>query len=197
VLICFNGHVQMAKIRSFIALDLPEDLKKGLQNLQDKARKHTDCVRWVKPDNIHLTLKFLGAIEESQVDPIARILENMTTGIAPFKLQVKGFGAFPNARSPKVIWVGMDDNQERVVLFQEKLEETLAAIGFAPEKRTYSPHLTLGRVKESRAKRDIEQLIEKYKDEDLGYFTAGSIVFYRSDLQPSGPVYSSLKTIQL
>jgi 2'-5' RNA ligase len=84
-----------------------------------------------------------------------------------------------------------------VVLFQEKLEETLAAIGFAPEKRTYSPHLTLGRVKESRAKRDIEQLIEKYKNEDLGFFTSGSIVFYRSDLQPSGPVYSSLKTIQL
>ena len=197
MLICFNGHVQMAKIRSFIALDLPEDLRKGLQNLQDRVRKLTDCVRWVKPDNIHLTLKFLGAIEESQVEPIGRILENMTTGIAPFKLQVKGFGAFPNARNPKVIWMGMDDNQQRVVLFQEKLEETLAAIGFAPEKRTYSPHLTLGRVKESRGKREIEQLIEKYKDEDLGYFTAGSIVFYRSDLQPSGPVYSSLKSIQL
>jgi 2'-5' RNA ligase len=197
VLICFNGHVQMAKIRSFIALDLPDNLKKNLQNLQDKARKHTDCVRWVKPDNIHLTLKFLGAIEESQVEPIARILENMTIGIAPFRLQVKGFGAFPNARNPKVIWVGMDDNQQRVVLFQEKLEETLTAIGFAPEKRTYSPHLTLGRVKESRAKRDIEQLIEKYKNEDLGYFTADTIVFYQSVLQPSGPVYSSLKTIQL
>jgi len=187
----------MAKIRSFIALDLPEDLKKGLQNLQDKARKHTDCVRWVRPDNIHMTLKFLGAIEESQVEPIAQILENMTSGITPFKLQVKGFGAFPNARNPKVIWVGMEDNQQRLVLFQEKLEGTLAAIGFAPEKRAYSPHLTLGRVKESRGKRDIEQLIEKYKNEDLGYFTADTIVFYRSDLHPSGPVYSFLKTIQL
>jgi 2'-5' RNA ligase len=91
----------------------------------------------------------------------------------------------------------MDDNQQRLILFQEKLEETLAAIGFAPEKRAYSPHLTLGRVKESREKRDIEQLIEEYKNEDLGYFTADSIVFYRSDLNPSGPVYSSLKTIQL
>jgi 2'-5' RNA ligase len=193
----FDEHVQMAKIRSFIALDLPEDLKKGLQNLQDKVRRHTDCVRWVKPDNIHLTLKFLGAIEESQVEPIARILENMTAGIAPFKLHVAGVGAFPNARNPKVIWVGMDDNQQRLVLFQEKLEETLAAIGFAPEKRSYSPHLTLGRVKESRAKRDIEQLIEKHKNQDMGYFTADTIVFYRSDLQPSGPIYSSLKTIQL
>ena len=187
----------MAKIRSFIALDLPEDLIKGLQNLQDKARKHTDCVRWVRPDNIHLTLKFLGAIDEAQVEPIGRILENLTAGIEPFKLQVRGFGAFPNARNPKVIWVGMDDHQQRLVQFQEKLEATLATIGFAPEKRGYSPHLTLGRIKESRGKRDIEQLIEKYKDEDLGYFTAGSIVFYRSDLQPSGPVYSSLKSIQL
>jgi 2'-5' RNA ligase len=187
----------MAKIRSFIALDLPEDLKKGLQNLQDTVRKHTDCVRWVKPDNIHLTLKFLGAIDESQVEPIGRILENMTAGLTPFKLQVKGLGAFPNARNPKVIWVGMDNQQQRMVLFQQKLEETLAAIGFAPEKRGYSPHLTLGRIKESRGKRDIEQLLEKYKSEDLGYFTADTIVFYRSDLNPSGPVYSSLKTIQL
>ena len=187
----------MAKIRSFIALDLPEDLKKGLQKLQDTVRKHADCIRWVKPDNIHLTLKFLGDIVESQVGPIGRILENMTSGMAPFKLQVKGFGAFPNARNPKVIWMGMDDNQQRLVLFQEKLEETLAAIGFTPEKRDYSPHLTLGRVKDSRGKRDIEQIIEKYKNEDLGYFTADTIIFFQSDLQPSGPVYSSLKTIQL
>jgi 2'-5' RNA ligase len=121
----------------------------------------------------------------------------MTSGMSPFKLYVKGLGAFPNARNPKVIWVGMEDNQERLVLFQEKLEETLAAIGFAPEKREYSPHLTLGRVKDSRGKHDIEQLIEKYKNEDLGYFTADTIIFFQSDLQPSGPVYSSLKTIQL
>jgi 2'-5' RNA ligase len=176
---------------------LPEDLKRGLQKLQDTVGKHTYCVRWVKPDNIHLTLKFLGEIDESQVVPIGRILDNMTSGMAPFKLQVKGLGAFPNARNPKVIWMGMDDNQQRLVFFQEKLEETLAAIGFTPEKRDYSPHLTLGRVKDSRGKRDIEQIIEKYKNEDLGYFTADTIIFFQSDLQPSGPVYSSLKTIQL
>jgi 2'-5' RNA ligase len=117
--------------------------------------------------------------------------------MSPFKLYVKGLGAFPNARNPKVVWVGMEDNQQRLVHFQEKLEETLAAIGFVPEKRDYSPHLTLGRVKDSRGKRDIEQLIEKYKNEDLGYFTADTIIFFQSDLQPSGPVYSSLKTIQL
>lgn len=187
----------MAKVRSFIALDLPEDLKKSLQNLQDELRNQTDCVRWVKPDHIHLTLKFLGAIAESQVAPIARIFEDVATGIRPFTLHAAGVGAFPNPRNPKVIWVGINDPVQPLMQFQKQLEEALAAIGFAPEKRLYAPHLTLGRVKERRGKHHIENLIENYKNHHLGCFTADTLVFYRSDLVPEGPVYSSLKTIHL
>ncbi len=187
----------MAKVRSFIALNLPEDLKNSLQNLQDELRNQTDCVRWVKPNTIHLTLKFLGAIAESQVALIAGIFADIATGVKPFTLDVAGVGAFPNPRNAKVIWIGLNDPAQTLVLFQKRLEDALAAIGFPPEKRRYEPHLTLGRVKERRGIRDIERLIERYNNHHLGCFTADTLVLYQSDLFPDGPVYSALKTIHL
>lgn len=187
----------MAKIRTFIALELPLDLKKALADLQQDLRSRTDCVRWVKPEHIHLTLKFLGPTEESQVEPIGMVLSNLVKGVAPFRTQVAGLGAFPSSRNPKVIWVGMPGEQRDLLQFQKKLEDALALVGFAKEKRSFAPHLTLGRVREGRGKRELGELIEHFESRDLGNFTADTIIFFRSDLQPSGPVYSALKTIQL
>jgi 2'-5' RNA ligase len=187
----------MAKIRTFIALELPPDLKRVLAALQEKLRTHTDCVRWVNPEQIHLTLKFLGSTEEGLVEPVSRILVNLAAAATPFRTQVAGIGAFPNPRNPKVIWVGMPGDQGTLLQFQEQLEDALAPVGFAKEKRSFSPHLTLGRVKEGKGKRELEQLIETYQSKDLGYFAADTIVFFRSDLHPTGPVYAALKTIKL
>jgi RNA 2',3'-cyclic 3'-phosphodiesterase len=187
----------MAKIRTFIALELPSELKRALAGLQENLRSRTDCVRWVNPENIHLTLKFLGPTEEALVEPIGMVLSNLTRGAAPFRLEVAGLGAFPNPRNPKVIWVGMPGGLKELSVFQQQLEDALAHAGFAREKRPFSPHLTLGRVKEGKGKKELEQLIEKYQSEDLGNFAADTIIFYRSDLQPSGPVYTALKTSRL
>jgi len=187
----------MAKIRTFIALELPQELKKALADLQAELRSRTDCVRWVKPEHIHLTLKFLGPTEEGLVEPVARILSNLAQGVTPFRTQIAGLGAFPNSRNPKVIWVGMPGDQGNLLQFQEQLEDALAHVGFAKEKRSFSPHLTLGRVKEGKGKRELEQLIETYQSKDLGKFAADTIFFFRSDLHPTGPVYSALKTIKL
>lgn len=129
----------MAKIRTFIALELPSELQKALAGLQGTLRSRTDCMRWVKPENIHLTLKFLGPTEEGLVDPISTILANLCKGVAPFRTQIAGLGAFPNARNPKVIWVGMPGELKELSAFQQQLEDALAHIGFAKEKRSFSP----------------------------------------------------------
>ncbi|MCX5894629.1 MAG: RNA 2',3'-cyclic phosphodiesterase [Proteobacteria bacterium] len=187
----------MAKIRTFIALELPEDLRNTLSLLQQRLRDQIDCVRWVKPEHIHLTLQFLGSIDEDQVGPISRILENVSHGIAPFTMHVAGIGAFPNTRNPKVIWAGMQTVEDDLNRFQMSIEDSLATIGFPGEKRPYAPHLTLGRVKESRGKKMLGEVIEQFKHEDGGSFTADTVVFFKSDLLPTGPVYSALKTIRL
>jgi 2'-5' RNA ligase len=187
----------MAKIRTFIALELPQDLKKALADLQGKLRSRTDCVRWVRPEHIHLTLKFLGPTEEGLVDSIGRILANLAQGLSLFRTQIAGLGAFPNSRNPKVIWVGMPGEQGSLLKFQQQLEDALAPVGFAKEKRSFAPHLTLGRVKEGKGKKELEQLIAEYHNENLGNFAADTLIFFRSDLHPSGPVYSALKTIKL
>jgi RNA 2',3'-cyclic 3'-phosphodiesterase len=187
----------MAKIRTFIALELPPELKLALASLQGNLRSRTDCVRWVKPEHIHLTLKFLGPTEEGLVEPVGRILANLAQDVSPFRTQIAGLGAFPNSRNPKVIWVGMPGEQAILIEFQQQLEDALAPVGFAKEKRSFAPHLTLGRVKEGKGKKELEQLITEYQNKDLGNFAADTLILFRSDLHPSGPVYSALKTIKL
>jgi 2'-5' RNA ligase len=187
----------MAKIRTFIALELPEALKKAFANLQARLREQTDCVRWVRPDHIHLTLKFLGPTDEGLVEPVSRILENISKSAPPFSLMMAGIGAFPNTRNPKVVWAGMQGPIDTLIKFQASLEQALSVVGFAQEKRPFAPHLTLGRVKDSRGKKNLEMVLEKFKAQEIGTYTADTIVFYRSDLQPAGPIYSALKTIQL
>ena len=187
----------MAKIRTFIALELPPELKLALASLQGNLRSRTDCVRWVKPEHIHLTLKFLGPTEEGLVEPVGRILANLAQGVSPFRTQIAGLGAFPNSRNPKVIWIGMPGEQAILLKFQQQLEDALAPVGFAKEKRSFAPHLTLGRIKEGKGKKELEQLITEYQNKDLGNFAADTLILFRSDLHPGGPVYSSLKTIKL
>ncbi len=187
----------MPKIRTFIALELPEDLKKVFSILQQRLREYTDCVRWVKPEHIHLTLKFLGSIDEELVEPISRILENISKKQSSFSMHIAGIGAFPNTRNPKVIWVGIQSSQDSLTKFQTTLEDALSVFGLPREKRPYAPHLTLGRVRDYRGKRDLEAVIEKFQHEDMGVYTADKVIFYRSDLKPTGPIYSALKTLQL
>ena len=104
---------------------------------------------------------------------------NLAAAATPFRTQIAGLGAFPNSRNPKVIWVGMPGDQGNLLQFQEQLEDALAHVGFAKEKRSFSPHLTLGRVKEGKGKRELEQLIETYQSKDLGNFAADTIDFFQ------------------
>ena len=186
----------METIRTFIALEIPEDLKETLSHIQQKFIQKTGGTRWVKPENIHLTLKFLGPTREDKVGEVCRVLEQTARGISRFTFNVSGLGAFPNTRNSKVIWAGIETDKQ-LFSFQEKLEDALSSVGFPREKRSFSAHLTLGRVKDTRTRKDLRNILEEYSHVGLGGFEFSRVIFFRSDLQPSGPVYSVLKDIKL
>jgi 2'-5' RNA ligase len=184
-------------IRSFLAIELPEAIRKRIEEIQRDLRSSNSDVRWVNPEKIHLTLKFFGNIEESRVDTITKSIEPLVGGTPHFSLQVRGMGAFPNIRNPRVIWMGLIDERQVLVPLQEQLESTLETIGFQMEDRPFRPHLTLGRMNSGRGKDELIGRIQKYKEEKFGDIEVKRLVLFKSDLRPTGPVYTPLGQIGL
>jgi 2'-5' RNA ligase len=184
-------------IRSFLAIELPEAIRKRIEEIQRDLRSLNSDVRWVSPEKIHLTLKFFGNIEESRVDTIAKSIEPLVGGTQPFSLEAKGMGAFPNIKNPRVIWMGFIDEKQVLVPLQKQLESTLATIGFQVEDRLFRPHLTLGRMNSGRGKDELIGRIQKYKEEKFGDVEVKRLVLFKSDLRPTGPIYTPLRQIKL
>ncbi len=150
-----------SNLRSFIAIELSEVLKKALAEFQQELGKCGADVRWVRPDNIHLTLKFLGNIEEDKADAIAEKIKGTCKGQPGFELAISGAGVFPGKRSPRVLWAGIVLN-DNIMTLQEGIEEAMASLGFEREKRRFSPHLTLGRFRSSRGKQAVlDKIIDR------------------------------------
>ena len=184
-------------IRSFLAIELPEPILGKIEGVQgDLKSAHAD-VRWVNPEKIHLTLKFFGNIEESRIDPIFKSIEEAIRNTPPFSLKVRGVGAFPHLNNPRVIWMGLVDRREILTSFQKQIEIQLEKIGFQSEDRPLHPHLTLGRVKSSKGKRELVEKMEKHKEEEFGDFQVERVVLFKSDLRPTGPIYTPLREMKL
>ncbi len=184
-------------IRSFLAIELPRTIQKKIEEIQgDLKSSHAD-VRWVSPEKIHLTLKFFGNIEESKIEPIVKSIEGPIQTTPPFSLKVKGVGAFPHLKNPRVIWMGLTSGKENVISLQQRLEVLLEKIGFQTEDRPFHPHLTLGRVKSNRGREELVGRMEKYREEEFGDFPVETVIFFKSDLRPSGPIYTPLKEMKL
>ena len=184
-------------VRSFLAIELPRTIQKKIEEVQrDLKSSHAD-VRWVSPERIHLTLKFLGNIDEPKIDPIAKSTEGLTDALSPFPLKVRGLGAFPHFKNPRVIWVGLIDGGVVLSSFQKALEIELEKIGLEPEDRSFHPHLTLGRVKSNRGRDELVGRMERYREEEFGDFQVERVILFRSDLKPSGPIYTPLREIKL
>jgi 2'-5' RNA ligase len=191
----------MEGIRSFIAIELPEEVRKVLAHLeaQLKKGKHSG-VKWVDPYSIHLTLKFLGDIAADKTGDITRTIEKSSQGIPPFRLEVKELGVFPNFKRVRVVWVGMSGEVERLIQFQKRLESELVPLGFAPESRPFTPHLTLARVREGGSpaeQQNFGQLIADTKFETVCNFTADSVSLMRSQLTSQGAIYSRISSVKL
>jgi 2'-5' RNA ligase len=186
-----------AKIRTFIAFELPPAVISLLQQVQQELKGLKLRARWVRPENIHLTIKFLGDITPGDMDKIGVAMADAAVEIAPLSLAVKGIGVFPGTKRPRVIWVGLGGDIHRLLALQSRLEDKLAAVGFPRETRSFRAHLTLGRFKQAANPATIRQMINEYANLSSDDFTFKHIMLYKSDLKPSGAVYSQLKQAQL
>ncbi len=184
-------------IRSFLAIELPKPILRKIEEVQGDLRSTHADVRWVNPEKIHLTLKFFGNIEESRIGPIFISIEEPIRNTPTFSLNVRGVGAFPNLKNPRVIWMGLVHGREVLISFQKQIEIQLEKIGFQPEDRPFHPHLTLGRMKSSRGKEELVGRMERHKEEEFGDLQVERVVLFRSDLKPSGPIYTPLKEMKL
>ncbi|MDP3283432.1 MAG: RNA 2',3'-cyclic phosphodiesterase [Desulfobacterales bacterium] len=184
-------------MRAFIALRLPENILSSINKIQEDLKQCRLPVRWVRPENIHLTLKFFGNINESDTEIIGIAMSDCAGCCSSLTLSAKGIGVFPSVARPRVIWAGLSGQASMLLSFQDALEKRLEESGFKKEDRPFKGHLTIGRFKD---RVDSEKLIEamrKHKDFNTDVFDVGEIILFKSDLLPAGPVYTELLNVPL
>ena len=187
-------------MRCFIAVDIDEGIKAALGDLQQEMAAAADIgksdVKWVRPDSMHLTLKFLGEIRDRDAVDICNTAKAVAAGHDAFTFAVSEVGYFGGAGA-RVLWVGAGLDCPELLELQQDLEEQLAGIGWPKEGRKFSGHLTLCRVRNSKAGFELARLTEQYKDFDLGIVQCDSLTVYQSELRPEGPLYTSLGHFKL
>lgn len=180
-------------MRVFIAVDLPNEIRKQLKELQRELRPLTNSARWVAPESTHITLKFLGEVPEKRIEQVDGALGGLKW--KPFTVSVHGVGFFPGARSPRIFWAGMEaPTMQRLT---EQLDARMERLGFDREKRAFRPHITLARAKDSRIDSSLVAASAKYEEHDFGSFTADRIYLFQSTLKPAGAVYTKVKEYPL
>lgn len=178
-------------LRCFVAIELPAELKETIGERTGGLRASCRGVKWVPPKNLHLTLKFLGYTAESLIPEIQEMLREAASAHRAFGIVFRGAGVFPDLRRPRVVWVGVEDSHA-IIALQRDVEQSLSALGFAPEGRPYSPHLTLGRVKSPQHMGALKKEIEALKDAGFGSMEVDGISLMKSDLKPSGAEHERL-----
>lgn len=176
-------------MRVFIAVDLPSELRKELSNVQRELEPKTDTARWVAPESIHITLKFIGEVAEKRIEDIDAALTGLTW--KSFAITVRGVGFFPGNRSPRVFWAGME--APTMQNLAEELDSRMERLGFDKEKRAFRPHITLARARDSRIDSSLVTAGSKYAEHQFGSFTVDRIFLFKSILKPTGAVYERLR----
>jgi 2'-5' RNA ligase len=189
------------QIRSFIAIELPEEAKKGLARLRrELERDEHGFVKWVDTHGIHLTLKFLGNIPSTRVTEITEAMKKATQAISPFQLEISGLGAFPSLKQPRVFWVGVSGELDKLSALQQNIDSALAALGFAKEERPFVAHLTLARIREGASpaeRRDFGELVDSTTFQDKYPVEVAAVRLMRSQLTPAGAIYTCLSVVGL
>jgi len=191
----------MEQIRAFIAIELSDAVKDYLTSFRAKLRT-TDhpYVKWVAPEGIHLTLKFLGNIAQEQVPQITEAMARVAREVPPFQIQIGGPGVFPNLRRPQVLWVAVEGEVEQLITLYRGIDQALISLGFAPESRPFTPHLTLGRLRERASPQErkrIGELMMATEFESAPAMEVREISLMKSRLTPQGAIYSRIASIEL
>ncbi len=177
------------QIRAFVAVDIPDDMRARIDPILGDLREMGSIVRPVRPENLHFTVKFLGNVPSSILESVKSVLDECRP-LLGFEVTVRGLGAFPNPRRPRVIWLGSESEDEKMVALLRDVDHRLSKIGFKKE-RSYVPHLTLARLK-GRPGPSLVAFLEKMQDVEVGSFRVASLKLKRSTLTPQGPIYSDL-----
>jgi RNA 2',3'-cyclic 3'-phosphodiesterase len=176
-------------MRVFIAVDLPNEVRKALHDVQRELEPLTNSARWVAPESIHITLKFVGEIPEKRLEDIDTAVTGLTW--KSFTISVRGVGFFPGKRSPRVLWAGLEAPTMQGLA--EQLDARMERLGFEKEKRAFRPHVTLARAKDTRLDSTLVTAATQYEEHDFGSFTVDRVFLFMSTLQPAGAVYEKLK----
>ena len=186
----------MNPIRAFIAIDLPQPIQDSIEKQTQRLRQSlgNDVIRWVPAHNMHITLKFLGKTADSHLDFLKQMLTRSAQSITQFDLQISGIGSFPTSKRPRVIWIGIHAPAGLTSL-QKQVEENATRLGYEKEERPFSPHLTLGRVRQGTTPKEVQKIGEVINSIQLGKIGTArvdSIHLYKSDLHSDGSVYTKL-----
>jgi 2'-5' RNA ligase len=186
-----------ALLRTFVAVETSGEVRAALEAVQAHLRQRRVRARWVRPQGMHLTLKFLGDIPADQVPRLADALQTAAGGHAGFNLTAAGIGVFPGLRRPRVIWAGLSGETGLLAGLQARVEEVLAAVGFPRGDRTFRAHLTIGRCSAPVAPAEMVEAVNSFAGRCFGEFAVRELVLFQSDLKASGPVYTALARVKL
>ena len=185
-------------IRTFIAVEMDPAIRRAAKGLIEKFRAAGADVGWVAPEKMHLTLKFLGDVRETDVPLVCEAVGEAVAGAAPFELDVRGAGAFPNLSRPRVIWLGSGEGEQAMAGLADRIEAVLESLGFAREARRFHAHLTLGRVRRGGpAISALARMVQEHAEVEIGRTSVEEVVVFSSQLKPTGAVYEALSRAPL
>jgi 2'-5' RNA ligase len=191
----------MSVLRAFIAIELSGDTQDAIQKQTARLKQSLgdDPIRWIPVSNIHLTLKFLGDIAETHADFLKQMLAHEVDPYAEFDMQIGGLGSFPTAKRPRVLWIGLHA-PAALASMQRNIESGTTRLGYQKEERPFSPHLTIGRVRQNPSPNDLQQIRLALESQQLGNIATSrvdSVHLFKSELKPTGPVYTRLFSAKL
>lgn len=187
----------VSTVRTFIAIPVSEETQKALGRLAEEGKRAGGDVKWVDPARIHLTLRFLGDVEEARIPTVVDALGRAGGAAVPFELRVAGVGAFPNLRRPRVIWAGAEERGSVLRGLAAAVEEAVKRLGFGAADHPFSPHLTLARVKSPKGLDRLAEVLERHEADEFGTERVVAFRVMKSDLRPEGPLYTPLAEIPL
>ncbi len=185
-------------VRTFVAVLLDEEIRRRISEVQERAMKLASGVKWVPPENFHVTLKFLGDVRRDKLSLVQSAIDDVVGETAAFDLAISGMGVFPTPRRPRVIWVGIEEGREQLVALAKAVEERLVEAGYEKEEKPFRSHITIGRVKEGN--KPVPGLVEGLAEIDssaLGVQRVASVAVMQSVLRPGGPIYTALSEHKL
>ncbi|MEC7603274.1 MAG: RNA 2',3'-cyclic phosphodiesterase [Planctomycetota bacterium] len=187
----------MNSIRAFIALDLSPGSRHAIAKVIRRLEPRFPGIKWINAEQLHLTLHFLGDVLFSDINRVCSVAREAAEEIPPFSIHLKGLGAFPDTKSPRVIWVGVEQGHLPLVELQSALKGPLGEMGYPSDKNVFKPHITVGRVKRSGDLMDLQEQVAKYESSDFGVTAVDELTVYESQLNRGGPDYSVISEIEL